>query len=270
MSNLTAADTGVGPSAPLSSTTAAGPVSQAREHPAGQVVGRTDGARSPVGPRRRRPGGPRRWARSLAGAGAALAACAALALSPLPAAGADASSAAAVPRPVVMAWRGGGPNPLQAFASGTASEPTAALTGVLATRVRYAWPTGMATTVLADFDPPAVVWGAGHRGVDLALAAGSPVLAAADGTVAFAGMVAGRPVVSIDHADGIRTTYEPVDPCVQAGDVVAQGQVIGTLQAGHRADGADALHWGARTGPKTYVNPLRLLQPAVIRLKPLS
>ncbi|PHP52267.1 peptidase M23 [Actinomyces ruminis] len=123
--------------------------------------------------------------------------------------------------------------------------------------------------MLADFDPPAVVWGSGHRGVDLALAAGSPVLAAADGTVAFAGMVAGRPVVSIDHADGIRTTYEPVEPCVKAGDVVARGQVIGTLQSGHRTDGADALHWGARTGPKTYVNPLRLLQPAVIRLKPL-
>ena len=40
--------------------------------------------------------------------------------------------------------------------------------------------------------------------------------------------------------------------------------------AGHRSDGVDALHWGARTGPKTYVNPLRLLRPAVIRLKPVQ
>ena len=46
-------------------------------------------------------------------------------------------------------------------------------------------------------------------------------------------------------------------------------QVIGTLLPGHRADGVDALHWGARTGPKTYVNPLRLLDPPVIRLKPV-
>ena len=76
--------------------------------------------------------------------------------------------------------------------------------------------------------------------------------------------------VVLQHSDGIRTTYEPVDPCVEAGEAVARGQVIGTLQSGHRADGADALHWGARTGPKTYVNPLRLLQPAVIRRKPLS
>ena len=92
---------------------------------------------------------------------------------------------------------------------------------------------------------------------------------AAAGTVAFAGMVAGRPVVSVDHADGIRTTYEPVEPTVSAGDTVGAGQVIGTLLPGHRSDGVCALHWGARTGPKTYINPLRLLQPAVIRLKPL-
>ena len=139
-----------------------------------------------------------------------------------------------------------------------------------APRPRYGWPTGAPAEVVQGFDPPAVVWGSGHRGVDLSLAAGSPVLAAGAGTVAFAGAVAGRLVVSIDHADGIRTTYEPVEPSVAAGDAVARGQVIGTLVAGHRSDGVDALHWGARTGPKSYVNPLRLLRPAVIRLKPLE
>lgn len=138
-----------------------------------------------------------------------------------------------------------------------------------APRPLYGWPTGAPADVLQGFDPPAVIWGPGHRGVDLALPAGSPVLAAGDGTVAFAGVVAGRPVVSIDHADGIRTTYEPVEASVATGDVVVRGQTIGTLRAGHRSDGADALHWGARTGPKTYINPLRLLRPAVIRLKPL-
>ena len=141
--------------------------------------------------------------------------------------------------------------------------------GRRAPRPAYTWPTGGPAAVLEGFDPPAVVWGSGHRGVDLALAAGSPVLAAGDGTVVFAGMVAGRPVVSIDHVDGIRTTYEPVEAVVGAGDAVGRGQVIGTLVAGHRADGVDALHWGARTGPKTYVNPLRLLDPPVIRLKPV-
>ena len=136
-------------------------------------------------------------------------------------------------------------------------------------RGRYQWPTGAPAAVVEGFDPPAVVWGRGHRGVDLAAAEGTQIRSAAAGTVAFAGMVAGRPVVSIDHANGIRTTYEPVEPAVGAGDAVAAGQVVGTLLPGHRSDGVCALHWGARTGPKTYINPLRLLQPAVIRLKPL-
>ncbi len=136
-------------------------------------------------------------------------------------------------------------------------------------RGRYQWPTGAPAAVVEGFDPPAVVWGRGHRGVDLAAAEGSQVRSAAAGTVVFAGMVAGRPVVSIDHGDGIRTTYEPVEPSVSAGETVGAGQVIGTLLPGHRSDGVCALHWGARTGPKTYINPLHLLQPAVIRLKPV-
>ena len=139
--------------------------------------------------------------------------------------------------------------------------------GPLRPRGRYQWPTGAPATVVEAFDPPAVVWGRGHRGVDLAAAEGAQIRSAAAGTVVFAGMVAGRPVVSVDHGDGIRTTYEPVEPNVSAGEAVGAGQVIGTLLPGHRSDGVCALHWGARTGPKTYINPLRLLQPAVIRLK---
>ena len=141
--------------------------------------------------------------------------------------------------------------------------------GPLRPRGRYQWPTGAPATVVEAFDPPAVVWGRGHRGVDLAAAEGTQIRSAAAGTVVFAGMVAGRPVVSVDHGDGIRTTYEPVEPNVSAGEAVGAGQVIGTLLPGHRSDGVCALHWGARTGPKTYINPLRLLQPAVIRLKPV-
>ena len=142
--------------------------------------------------------------------------------------------------------------------------------GPLRPRGRYQWPTGAPATVVEAFDPPAVVWGRGHRGVDLAAAEGAQIRSAAAGTVVFAGMVAGRPVVSVDHGDGIRTTYEPVEPNVSAGEAVGAGQVIGTLLPGHRSDGVCALHWGARTGPKTYINPLRLLQPAVIRLKPVQ
>ena len=54
--------------------------------------------------------------------------------------------------------------------------------------------------------------------VDLRGSPGSAVLAArATGWSSSQGIVAGRPVVSIDHAGGLRTTYEPVDPAVGAG-----------------------------------------------------
>ena len=84
----------------------------------------------------------------------------------------------------------------------------------------------------------------------------------------FAGQVAGRGVVSIDHADGLRTTYEPVAPTVAAGDLVAKGEQIGTLLAGHPGCPAlSCLHWGARRGTE-YLDPLRLLGLARLRLLP--
>ena len=137
---------------------------------------------------------------------------------------------------------------------------------------RHQWPTGGPVAVLERFSPPAQRWLAGHRGVDLALAAGSPVMASYEGVVAFSGVVATKPVVSIDHSypPGLRTTYEPVVGIVKAGQSVRTGQVIGVLQAGHRSDGRDALHWGARFGRDRYIDPLSLLRRPRIVLKPLA
>ena len=124
--------------------------------------------------------------------------------------------------------------------------------------------------VVRPFEAPPHPYGPGHRGVDLAGSVGSPVLAAGDGVVAFAGMVAGRPVVSIDHPNGLRTTYEPVDPSVGAGQAVARGSPIGTLIAGHADCAAEAcLHWGVRRG-EVYLDPLALLRPPRIRLLPMG
>ncbi len=128
----------------------------------------------------------------------------------------------------------------------------------------YDWPTGGPVEVLARFSPPTVPWGAGHRGVDLAHPPGAPVLAAADGVVAFAGPVVERSVVSIQHADGIRTTYEPVLPVVATGDRVTRGQLIGHLAAGHCPTGC--LHLGARRAEDRYLDPLSLFDDVVIRL----
>ncbi|MCW2682601.1 MAG: Peptidase [Blastococcus sp.] len=122
--------------------------------------------------------------------------------------------------------------------------------------------------VFRPFDRPPHPYAAGHRGVDLGGAVGAAVLAAGGGTVVFAGMVAGRPVVSIDHPGGLRTTYEPVDASVGAGQPVVRGSPLGTLAAGHSGCPAAAcLHWGVRRG-EAYLDPLSLLTPPRVRLLP--
>ena len=124
--------------------------------------------------------------------------------------------------------------------------------------------------VTRAFERPPGPYAAGHRGVDLGGFPGSPVLAAGDGVVVFAGMIAGRPVVSVDHPDGLRTTYEPVDPWVAAGQPVTRGSPIGALVAGHAGCPRDAcLHWGLRRG-ETYLDPMVLLRRVQVRLLPLG
>lgn len=138
---------------------------------------------------------------------------------------------------------------------------------------RLDWPLRPPPAVTRAFDAPVQDWHPGHRGVDLAGAAGQPVYAAGAATVVFAGLLAGRPVVSLAHPGGLRTSYEPVRAAVRAGQSVAAGTVIGTLMAGHPGCRAAAcLHWGAMWGPASgahYVDPLGLLQTTPIRLKPL-
>ena len=139
---------------------------------------------------------------------------------------------------------------------------------------RLDWPLRPRPAVLRVFDAPSPNWNRGHRGVDLAGVPGQRVYAAAAGTVVFAGELAGRPLVSIAHPGGLRTTYEPVQPSVRVGQLVDAGAVIGELAAGHDGCAAAAcLHWGAMWGAASradYVDPLGLLASTLIRLKPLA
>lgn len=147
----------------------------------------------------------------------------------------------------------------EAAAGGEAAPATAALA--------YRWPTASPPAVLRPFLPPPRPWQAGHRGVDLALDVGAAVLAAGAGVVVAAGPVAGRPVVSVAHPDGLRTTYEPVAPALRPGDAVRAGDVLGTLAVGDHCPRA-CLHWGARRGPDEYVDPLLLVRRVAVRLYP--
>lgn len=133
----------------------------------------------------------------------------------------------------------------------------------------FQWPV-LPPQVLRRFDPPPEPWLAGHRGVDLGVPAGAPVRAAGGGVVAWAGPLAGRGVVSILHAGGLRTTYEPVTATVRVGAVVAAGATIGAVEPGHPGcPQAACLHWGLRRDD-VYLDPLALLGLTRYRLLPLD
>ncbi len=122
--------------------------------------------------------------------------------------------------------------------------------------------------VVERFDPPDDPWGAGHRGVDLLGTPGQQVHAALPGRVTFAGMLAGRGVVVVDHGD-TRTTYEPVAAGVSVGDAVAAGAPIGLLTVtGSHCFPRACLHWGWLRG-ETYLDPLDLVGAGPVRLLPL-
>ncbi len=117
----------------------------------------------------------------------------------------------------------------------------------------WAWPVDPPRVVLRPFLLPPEPWQPGHRGVDLAAPDGV-LRAPADGVVRFAGWVVDRPVLSIDHGDGVVSSYEPVDAVVAVGERVAAGQILGAVEPGHCAS-ARCVHLGVRVDGE-YQNPL--------------
>lgn len=140
-----------------------------------------------------------------------------------------------------------------------------------APRPGFGWPLAGTPTVDRAFDPPQSAYGAGHRGVDLRAALGEPVLAAGPGQVTYAGVLAGRGVVTVTHDGGLRTTYEPVAATVAVGRRVARGAVLGRVTGGHAScrAGVPCLHWGLLRGG-TYLDPLALVVAGPVRLLPLG
>ncbi|MFT4082464.1 MAG: M23 family metallopeptidase [Nocardioides sp.] len=133
------------------------------------------------------------------------------------------------------------------------------------------WPLRPQPTVVRGFDPPDAPWGSGHRGVDLLGSPGALVHAALAGRISYAGPLAGRGVLVVDHG-ATRTTYEPVVASVQVGDRVAAGAVIGRLAViGSHCFPRACLHWGwIRNSDDVYLDPLQLVGgPQPVRLLPL-
>jgi murein DD-endopeptidase MepM/ murein hydrolase activator NlpD len=114
--------------------------------------------------------------------------------------------------------------------------------------------------VVRGFEPPDGPYGAGHRGIDLDASPGTAVRAAEEGLVRHAGAVAGVTWVSVDHPDGLRTSYGPLTGLtVAAGDPVGRGDLLGVVAATHHGapERDRGLHLGVRRGD-VYLDPLTL------------
>lgn len=146
--------------------------------------------------------------------------------------------------------------------------PGAAARDPAALRRTWSWPLRPRPVVLAPFVTPRSTWGAGHRGLDLEAAQGQEVHAVDAGVVTHTGVIAGRGTVSVTHASGLRSTYEPVDGVVSMGDRVADGQVIGSV-LGRSHCGGSCLHLGALVG-SAYLDPRPLLGGGPVILLPLA
>lgn len=98
-----------------------------------------------------------------------------------------------------------------------------------------------------------------HKGIDIAAPKGTPVAAAASGTVVSAGWSNGYGnLVVIEHADGRQTRYAHADKLfVSAGETVQAGQTIARVGSTGKSTGAH-LHFEIVENNR-QVNPLEIL-----------
>nr|WP_179454715.1 peptidoglycan DD-metalloendopeptidase family protein [Leifsonia soli] len=129
---------------------------------------------------------------------------------------------------------------------------------------RWSWPV-VSPTVAAPYAAPPTRYAAGHRGIDLTAAAGTPVAAPDGAVVRFAGTVVDRPVLTLDHGGGVLSSFEPLSSDLPVGSAVARGEVIGLVGSGGHCGGG-CLHVGVRMHGE-YVSPMLFfarVPPAVL------
>lgn len=137
-------------------------------------------------------------------------------------------------------------------------------------RTRMVMPVADASITNA-FDRPAARWSSGHRGVDIASVPGTPLIAPDDGVVAFSGTVAGKSVVSIAHAGGLTSTFEPATSDMEVGEHVGRSQRFGFIAEGLSDHCLDiCVHWGVMDASGDYLDPSLLTLPRSVALKPVD
>ncbi len=136
------------------------------------------------------------------------------------------------------------------------------------------WSPPVGGPVVRGFEPPGRPFGPRHLGLDYAAPPGTPVRAAGDGVVVFAGRV-GRAAfaVAVDHAGGRRTTYAYLRRVVVGpGPPVRRGDVLGESGAAGPGHGPGVLHFGYRVAgqPQDPAPLFAAPPPPRISLAPLD
>lgn len=134
----------------------------------------------------------------------------------------------------------------------------------------WVWPLSPRPAVVNGFWVGPAPWSPGHRGVDLATVPRAVVRAPAEGVVRFAGVVAGRGVLTIDHGGGAVSSFEPVSSTLRPGTTVRRGEAVAVVtpppSGRTHCFPQTCLHWGVRQDG-VYVDPLTYLAahgPAVL------
>lgn len=123
--------------------------------------------------------------------------------------------------------------------------------------------------LMAGFRSPNSDYSSGHRGIDYLVWEQQSILSPSDGTVAFVGVVAGKPVLTIQHSPSLRSALEPVCSSLKVGDRVVTGQIIGSVCGrGYHShcEPLICLHYSLRSYGR-YLSPLVLtggLPPSVL------
>jgi len=120
--------------------------------------------------------------------------------------------------------------------------------------IEFAWPVD--GQVISPFGRRRMGW---HAGMDIKAEIGSPILAAAAGTVISSGQerAYGR-VIRVEHEGGFVTVYaHNLENLVEVGDHISAGTIIGTVGRSGRVTGPH-LHFEIRHDGMVY-NPLHLL-----------
>jgi murein DD-endopeptidase MepM/ murein hydrolase activator NlpD len=129
---------------------------------------------------------------------------------------------------------------LQAASSSVPTQPVGPIQGESASG--FVWPVN--GPVVSGYG---MRWGRLHAGIDIAVPAGTPILAAASGTVVLAAVTGGYGnYTCIDHGGGVSTCYAHQSSyAVSSGQSVGQGQVIGSVGCTGHCFG-DHLHFEVR------------------------